>query len=103
MQLAPGASGGGLVPHGQVLVKLKSFWLTPSRSILLKKRSMPLLLVNVFVFPALLVPSSVVGNVWVRGDSVIGVLPEPVSTLPYSEPLLVVMRICASAVSQPVG
>src|ERR1700730_15917218 len=63
---------------------------------------MPLLLVNVFVFPALLVKSNVFGNVMVRGDRVIGVLPEPVRTLPIC-PLAGLIRIWASAVSQPVG
>ena len=38
----------------------------------------PLLLVNVFVFPALVVPMSVVGKVTLRGVNMIGMLPEPV-------------------------
>src|SRR3954463_2416084 len=63
----------------------------------------PLSLVNVLLFAVLVVPMRVVGNVCVRGVSVIGMLPVPVSRTPMALPFEAEISICASATSHAVG
>src|SRR4051812_45014745 len=63
----------------------------------------PLSLVNVLLFAVLVVPMRVVGNVWVRGVSVIGMLPVPVRRTPMALPFDAEISICASATSDAVG
>src|ERR1700726_3257573 len=86
-QLAPG-NNVALGRVRQVLVGtiVKSFWFTPSRSMLVNTMFTPLSLVKVFVLAALVTPSRVVGNVWVRGVNMMGMLPVPVICHPMTLP-----------------
>src|SRR5579862_389700 len=93
VQLAPGASESPLTP--QVLVKLKSFALTPSRKTLVKWTSTLPSLVKVTVFPALLVPTSCSANVKPSGFTMTGTLPVPAICVPSMLPLVDVAFKCA--------